>query len=699
MTKSWGRSLLGFHEQPRLPQSGAMKFKGPTGERWARMLSSMPNGGNMVLLRVVIVTCVASFLACQVAAPATSQESATGVLDQILEQTDDDIIPIQTESPRSTLQTLYRLRDELEISIGAYWQQPSTSNAVQIAFVMEQIGALIDLSQLPLASRRETGSDTVLYLLDILGRVNAIAASRLPGTDDLDDQTVTGHRLPGTPLRIVEMAEGDRAGEYLFSPDTVRSAPRFFRGLEKRKLRSTLPIRSWHEMGRQLAGPWIPTTKIAALPDILKRSFLDTPAWKILLVILLSVATGVVLRVWHRLLAEWLSDDPVNIVRLKILSPVAIMLAVLWLQYVFSFQVNTSGRFFALTESMLIAVFYVAATWAFWAATNVFFETILVDPRVDAPNLDDSFIGLVGKIVGVIGGVLILGYGANELGVPVLSMIAGLGIGGIAVALAARPTLENLIGGFILFLDKPVRVGDYCTFGEHSGTVEDIGIRSTQLRAIDRTRISIPNAQFADMQIVNWAKCDTMLIRETLRVRFETDAEQLRYVLAKIREMLHSHPRIEPETIRVRFVGFGESSLNVDLRIYARTREWNDFYAIREDVLLRIGDIVDASGTGFAFPSQTLYWSRDPGLDAERTEQAHQEVATWRRRRELPFPRFSKTTLDALSGKLKYPPPGSPDYFATDEELAEGGETLSAHMEKDLATENDQDEKSGRSGD
>ncbi|MBL4558964.1 MAG: hypothetical protein JKP98_23645 [Rhodobacteraceae bacterium] len=139
MTKSWGRSLLGFHEQPRLPQSGAMKFKGPTGERWARMLSSMPNGGNMVLLRVVIVTCVASFLACQVAAPATSQESATGVLDQILEQTDDDIIPIQTESPRSTLQTLYRLRDELEISIGAYWQQPSTSNAVQIAFVMEQI--------------------------------------------------------------------------------------------------------------------------------------------------------------------------------------------------------------------------------------------------------------------------------------------------------------------------------------------------------------------------------------------------------------------------------------------------------------------------------------------------------------------------------------------------------------------------------
>ena len=305
----------------------------------------------------------------------------------------------------------------------------------------------------------------------------------------------------------------------------------------------------------------------------------------------------------------------------------------------------------------------------------------------------------MGQIIGVIGGILILGYGAQELGVPVLSVIAGFGIGGIAVALAVRPTLENLIGGFILFIDKPVRVGDYCTFGDQSGTVEKIGVRSTQLRAIDRTLISIPNAQFADMQIVNWAKCDTMLINETLGLRFETDAEQMRYVLAKIREMLHSHPRIEPETIRVRFIGFGDSSKNVDLRIYAKTREWNDFYSIREDVLLRIDDIVEAAGTGFAFPSQTLYWSRDPGLDTERTEQAHQEVATWRRQRELPFPRFSSTALEALSGKLKYPPRGSPDYFATDEELAEGGETLSANEPQDPVSESNPDEKSGKSGD
>ena len=650
----------------------------------------------MAFSRFPLLALVSLFCASQLIAQPATQSSSASKLDSVVESFETaEVTPIRTGSPRNTLQSLHQLRDDLETSLGAYWQQQNTSNAAQIAFVVGQIRALIDLSQVPLASRRETGTQTALFLLDVLGRIKTIDAAALPGPDEIDDQPGNGFRLPGTPLRIVEIVEGDRAGEHLFSADTVRSAPRFLAGLKTLPLRSSLPITSWDDTSRQLSGPWIPIAGIAKLPDFMKRSVLDTPIWKILIVLLLSVASGVVLRIWHRLLVEWMTDDPVKIVRLKILSPIGIMIALLWLQYVFSFQVNTTGRFFNLTEFCLVVVFYLAATGAFWVMSRAFFETIIVDPRRSNRSLDDSFIRLVGQIIGFIGGALILGYGAHELGVPVLSMIAGFGIGGIAVALAVRPTLENLIGGFILFIDKPVRVGDYCTFGDQSGTVENIGMRSTQLRAIDRTQISIPNAQFADMQIVNWAKCDTMLINETLGLRFETDAEQMRYVLVKIREMLHSHPRIEAETIRVRFKGFGDSSKNVDVRIYAKTREWNDFYSIKEDILLRIDDIVEAAGTGFAFPSQTLYWSRDPGLDTERTQKAHQEVATWRRQRKLPFPRFSSKTLEALSGKLKYPPPGSPDYFATDEELAEGGETLSADQPQDPVSEKKPEEKSG----
>jgi MscS family membrane protein len=142
--------------------------------------------------------------------------------------------------------------------------------------------------------------------------------------------------------------------------------------------------------------------------------------------------------------------------------------------------------------------------------------------------------------------------------------------------------------------------------------------------------------------------------------------------------MFHAHPRIDPETIRVRFAGFGASSLDISVRVYAKTREWNDFYAIKEDVLLRTSDIVKQSGTGFAFPSQTLYLGKDDGLDAELGEKAKQEVASWRRSRRFPFPRFAANQLERLQGTLKYPPVGSPDFNATDEELSDGGEQLSA---------------------
>lgn len=256
--------------------------------------------------------------------------------------------------------------------------------------------------------------------------------------------------------------------------------------------------------------------------------------------------------------------------------------------------------------------------------------------------------------------------------------MAGLGVGGLGVALAIRPTVENLIGGLVLYMDRPVRIGDYCSFGSHTGIVESIGMRSTQIRALDRTLVSVPNATFADMEIVNWAQCDMMLIRTTVGLRYETDPDQLRYVLVKMREMFHAHPKIDRDTIRVRFVGYGASSLDVEIRVYALTQEWNNFYAIREDVLLRVNEIVKESGTGFAFPSQTVYMGRDDGLDKDRSEAALEKVKSWRRSGQLPFPKLSASRMEKLAGTLDYPPFGSPDARSSKTQPTGASEPLSA---------------------
>lgn len=589
------------------------------------------------------------------------------------------VTPIaRTESPRQTLASFLRLRAELEGALHSYQLETDRKRAAHLGAIAEQLFSLIDLSAVPSALRRQISRETLGYVLDILGRVEIPNLDAVPDANAYKDGESAAYLIPKTPLRIVRMAEGPRSGEFLFSERTVQVAPRFYRGIQNLPLQSSLPIESWTNALPQIAGPIFPAALISALPDSLKASYLDTPVWKIFAVVLISLIAALMLILWHRVVAQRNAGSRIARLLRSIVSSATVLVVIGLLLHFFQTQISVTGRFAYMVDLIYTVLFYFAAIWVFWLSVLAFFESVLVDPRFPEESLDANMLRLIAQIGGLAGGVVIMAYGAQQIGVPILSMLAGLGIGGIAIALAIRPTFENLIGGFILYIDKPIRVGDYCEFGDQGGTVETIGIRSTQIRSLDRTLISIPNAQFADMQIINWARCDQMMITHTIGLRYETEADQLRYVLAKIREMFHAHPRIDTDTVRVRFDGYGASSLDVAIRVYAKTREWNDFFAIKEDVLLRIYDIVKQSGTGFAFPSQTLYVGKDDGLDAQLGEKAKQEVATWRRARQLPFPKFATSKMEQLAGKLHYPPHGSPDFNATEDELLEGSEQLSA---------------------
>jgi len=247
----------------------------------------------------------------------------------------------------------------------------------------------------------------------------------------------------------------------------------------------------------------------------------------------------------------------------------------------------------------------------------------------------------------------------QHLGFNVTGVIAGLGVGGIALALAAQKTIENLFGGATLIADQPVRVGDFCKFGDKVGTVEDIGLRSTRVRTLDRTLVSIPNSEFSQAQLENYAKRDRIRLFCMLGLRYETSPDQLRHVLAGLRRLLLAHPKVLPEPARVKFVGFGAYSLDLEVFAYIATSDWSEFLEIREDIFLRMMDTVSESGTGFAFPSQTTYLSRDGGLDPERTRKAEDEIEAWRQDSKLPFPRFGEAVIAELDDTLDYPPRGS----------------------------------------
>jgi MscS family membrane protein len=586
---------------------------------------------------------------------------------------------VRTDSPRQTLASFIRLRDALEAALSAYWAESTFDRGSRVNVLMDQLRMLSDLSQVPVASRREVGGDTVAYLLDIFGRIGLPGLDSVPDLSASETGELTHYAIPDTPFRIVRIQEGARTGEFLFSDGTVQAAPWFYRGIENLPLQATVPIDSWIEQTRQLTGPMMPPRLVAAVPKPLRQPVLGTPVWKILIVLLLTAPACLLVILVYRLIARRKPGDRLSKRWLSLLGPLAVILITWALQTFFTDQVNVAGRFSRVLDVAVTLVVFMALAWAFWLAAIALFESIVRHSDFPQENIDANMLRLVARMIGAIGGIVFLGTGMQALGLPVTSVLAGLGIGGLAVALAIRPTLENLIGGFILYLDKPIRVGDFCGFGVQSGTIERIGVRSTQIRALDRTLISVPNAQFADMQIINWAECDQMLIQQVIGLRHETDGDQLRYVLAKIREMFHAHPRIDSETVRVRFDGYGPSSLDVAIRVYARTREWNDYFAIREDVLFRIKEIIVKAGTAVAVSSQSFYLGRDRGIDANLAEKARQEVASWRKANRLPFPRFPTDMLERLAGRLRYPPRGSPDFHASEEELAEArDERLSA---------------------
>jgi MscS family membrane protein len=245
------------------------------------------------------------------------------------------------------------------------------------------------------------------------------------------------------------------------------------------------------------------------------------------------------------------------------------------------------------------------------------------------------------------------------LGFNLTTVLAGLGIGGIAIAFAAQKTLENLFGGISVLADEVIRVGDYCRFGDRTGTVEDISLRSTRVRTDARTELSIPNGALATMNIENFARRDKIFFNPALAIRCETTADQLRYLLAEVRRMLYEHPKVESDSANIRFANFDNSALRLEINSYVLTRDANEFAAIREDLLMRIMDIVAKSGSGFAFPSQTLYFSRDSGVNKEKAAAAEQQVQQWRDQQKLPFPDFAPADKAAFRDSIVYPRPES----------------------------------------
>ena len=387
---------------------------------------------------------------------------------------------------------------------------------------------------------------------------------------------------------LVERVDRGKSGKvWLFSQKTLKSIPDVFDELSTPAVETILP--AFLVKGRFLTIPlfeWLAV--FVGMPFL----YLVTG----LLNRLISVSVGACQRRLFR------TADIKN--RRILPPPIRLLLLALSIYWLLSrVGLPLLARQFWVTTILIILI--VASTWLLMLVTCRV-ELYLVSRR---PSLSGSA-AVLRLIRRVTNGLLLLAallFTLHHFGIDPTAALAGLGVGGIAVALAAQKTLENVIAGISLIADQAVRVGDTLKLGDIIGTVEDVGLRSTRIRTLDRTVVSVPNGQIANMSLETLSARDKFWFHPVMGLRYETTPVQLRSIITGVRKLLTEHSSIASSSVRVRFLRLSAFALDLEICAYVIARDWDSFISIQEELLLNVMNILKEAGTGIAFPSQTLY--------------------------------------------------------------------------------------------
>jgi MscS family membrane protein len=386
---------------------------------------------------------------------------------------------------------------------------------------------------------------------------------------------------------LVERVDRGKAGKvWLFSRNTLASIPDVFEELSTPALEKILP-------------EFLVKTRLATIPLFEWLAVLCVPLLY-LLTGLLGRAVGWAIGACRRYLFR--NTGPTNLRLLP--PPIRLLLVALSIQWLIS-RVGLSllARQFWATAIFILVI--IACTWLLMLL-NRWGEGYVVARR---PTMTGSA-AVLRLARRVINGLLFFAgvlFVLHHFGVNPTAALAGLGVGGIAVALAAQKTLENVIAGISLIADHAVHVGDTLKLGDIVGTVEDVGLRSTRIRTMDRTVVSVPNGQIANMSLETLSARDKYWFHPLVALRYETTPVQLRSIVIAVRELLTKHPKLDSLSVRVNFLRLSASSVDVDVFAYVFAIDWVDFLQIQEELLLSVMDIVKQAGAEIAFPSQTMY--------------------------------------------------------------------------------------------
>jgi len=465
--------------------------------------------------------------------------------------------------------------------------------------------------QMSAAHRQSDGDALAMKLYVAMNQAFSgnLRPSRLPeGT--LQEDVPSGRQRLGTmsagdveaELELVRVTDPTVGRIWLISSDTLARVPELYEQVEGRQVETKLP--RWmvkHQWGGMPLWQWLALLLLIPVATV--------AAW------LLLVVAQVPVRWWTRR-----HGDVAQVHWRSVSAPAWLLAGALIHRILASFLGIALLPRHYYNQVVAVAVI-VGAFWILWRVIRWFLQRVRNRALAHGHSGTGSLMLLGERIIKAVVFVMGLFLVLSVLGFNMSTALAGVGIGTLAVGFGAQQTIANLFGGVSVLGDEVIRVGDVCKFGDRTGTVEDIGLRSTRVRTEERTLLAIPNGTVATINVENLSRRDKLLFKTVLAFHLDTTADQLRHVLAEIRGVLSSHEKIEKSTIRVRLTELTASAINVELVSYVLTRDFDEFAAVREELLLRIMTFVEDSGTNLASPSQKLYLSGDPASKKDAVKQ------------------------------------------------------------------------------
>ncbi len=341
---------------------------------------------------------------------------------------------------------------------------------------------------------------------------------------------------------------------------------------------------------------------------LVKIQFIGTPLWVWIALVLLAVVLSALSELLSRGLIAILKPlakryaKSFNTHRLEaLMQPLRLLISVLVFRACMGL-VPTSALSRDYVLKLLILLFVLGLAALLMRIVDVISDQIIsrLNPRERALTysilpLGIRFVKIVIFCIAVLWVLAAWGYNTNAI-------LAGIGVGGLAVALAAQKTIENLFGGVSLIMDRPVLVGDFCQFGGQVGTVEDIGLRSTRIRTLDRTVVTIPNSQFSTMALENYSKRERMWFHPTLRLSRATTPDQVREMMDAVTTILQDHSKVDASGVPLRFTKISDQSFDLEIFAYVLTTDGNEFLKVQTELLLKFLEAASDRNVSFAVP-------------------------------------------------------------------------------------------------